>query len=610
MPARRHRDPAPGRARRCGQLEDALEAAGIPYRAETSSLVYGTREVRDLLVVAPRRRRPHRRARAGRPRCARRCFGCGDDDLYTFQVDHHGRWNHQAPLPETLPDRPPGRRRRCVARRRGTTRAVARAERAARPHRARAARARGRVRAPAAPRPLAPRPVRRRPGPRVLREEAERRRRCATSCAGPSCQAAEGARVVETVLPETDDDAVRILTIHGAKGLEFPITIVSGHDHRACIRRSGRAAAASRTTPTTYGPAARRSTSPPTSSTRYHADRRADGLPREAPAALRGRAPGRATTSSSRAPHRAQRPRRPTAVDPRRAAVGGGARTRRTGPGSTRPLADPLPAPSPPLAPVPSSAPGPSGSRHAITRSPTGSRRACGRPPRSRPRRPSAPARARPGLAKDARDLELPPWNKGRYGTAIGRAVHAVLQTVDLRHRRRHRRRPPPRRPRPRACSAGRTTSPRWPASRSRPNTVREAVAPSQLLARDVRRAPRSEAAHARGLRRPRLPHAPTGLVVVDYKTDAWRDEADLDAKVARYRLQGASYALALEGGDRASRWPAACSCSSAPAAPTNALVGDLARRRSRRYEHFSRRPPDPDEHEHATDRSGDDHQR
>src|SRR5262249_36621432 len=41
-------------------------------------------------------------------------------------------------------------------------------------------------------------------------------------------------------------------------------------------------------------------------------------------------------------------------------------------------------------------------------------------------------ARGDPGLAKDARDLELPPWNKGRYGTAVGRAVHAVLQTVDL----------------------------------------------------------------------------------------------------------------------------------------------------------------------------------
>lgn len=36
------------------------------------------------------------------------------------------------------------------------------------------------------------------------------------------------------------------------------------------------------------------------------------------------------------------------------------------------------------------------------------------------------------GLDKQARDLELPAWAKGRYGTAIGRAVHAVLQSVDL----------------------------------------------------------------------------------------------------------------------------------------------------------------------------------
>jgi len=41
-------------------------------------------------------------------------------------------------------------------------------------------------------------------------------------------QTAEGARVAESILPETDDDAVRMMTIHGAKGLEFPITIVSG----------------------------------------------------------------------------------------------------------------------------------------------------------------------------------------------------------------------------------------------------------------------------------------------------------------------------------------------------------------------------------------------
>ena len=36
------------------------------------------------------------------------------------------------------------------------------------------------------------------------------------------------------------------------------------------------------------------------------------------------------------------------------------------------------------------------------------------------------------------------------------------------------------------------------------------------------------------------------GLVVVDYKTDAWRTEADLDAKVERYRSSSSAYASAL----------------------------------------------------------------
>jgi ATP-dependent exoDNAse (exonuclease V) beta subunit len=36
------------------------------------------------------------------------------------------------------------------------------------------------------------------------------------------------------------------------------------------------------------------------------------------------------------------------------------------------------------------------------------------------------------------------------------------------------------------------------------------------------------------------------GFTVLDYKTDAFTDDADLDAKVARYRHQGAAYALAL----------------------------------------------------------------
>src|SRR5262249_46148384 len=36
------------------------------------------------------------------------------------------------------------------------------------------------------------------------------------------------------------------------------------------------------------------------------------------------------------------------------------------------------------------------------------------------------------GAAKGPRDLDLPPGTKGRYGSAVGRAVHAALQVVDL----------------------------------------------------------------------------------------------------------------------------------------------------------------------------------
>ena len=163
-----------------------------------------------------------------------------------------------------------------------------------------------------------------------------------------------------------------------------------------------------------------------------------------------------------------------------------------------------------------------------------------------------------PGLRKGARDLELPPWNKGRYGTAVGRAVHAVLQTVDL------------------ATGAGVD-----PASAAQAasegvigkeaeiaalaraaigsDVVRAAVAGgyrremyvaapfgSRLLEGYVDLVYRASSPFGHGASSPFRHGAGDGLVVVDYKTDAWDDDADLDAKLVQYRLQGASYALAL----------------------------------------------------------------
>jgi ATP-dependent exoDNAse (exonuclease V) beta subunit len=147
-----------------------------------------------------------------------------------------------------------------------------------------------------------------------------------------------------------------------------------------------------------------------------------------------------------------------------------------------------------------------------------------------------------PGLAKEARDIDLPPWQRGRYGTAIGRAVHGVLQSVDL------------------ATGSGLSTA-------CAAQAAAEGVLGSEHAIEALCRSALDSDILQHAARQPHwrevyvgVPYGDQvlegyidllyqdddGLVVVDYKTDSWRSDPDLDAKVDRYRVQLSAYAKAV----------------------------------------------------------------
>jgi ATP-dependent exoDNAse (exonuclease V) beta subunit len=149
-----------------------------------------------------------------------------------------------------------------------------------------------------------------------------------------------------------------------------------------------------------------------------------------------------------------------------------------------------------------------------------------------------------PGLHKRPGDLDLPPWRKGRYGTAIGRAVHGVLQVVDL------------------ATGAGLDDAVAAQAAAEgvigHEDHIR-ALARAALAAPSIKEAAASPHWREVHVAVPVGPgdrtlegyvdllyRSPRGLVIVDYKTGPAGAGDDLDTLVDGYRLQGASYALAV----------------------------------------------------------------
>jgi ATP-dependent exoDNAse (exonuclease V) beta subunit len=522
-------------------LEDALDAAGIPYRAEASSLVYRSREVRDLLTAARAADDPSDPlALVAALRSP--LFGCGDDDLWTWQ-QAGVRWNIFAPLPDTVPAGHPVRDAVTYLRRLHNDRTwLAPSE------------VLGRLAADRRMLEVAVGRPRARDVWRRLRFVIDQARawsdaehgglRAYLTWAGRQGQ--ETTRVAEAVLPETDTDALRILTVHAAKGLEFPVVILSGMSSRPGGLRSG---------VDVLWPAAggcafklRKDIQTGDFDMAKPVDEQMDSLER---VRLLYVACTRARDHLIVSLDRKVRQTEPDGDSSRTSAE------LLAGACADAPSAMPLEA-------VPAGT-GTSARSGSATEPPpyqdwyrdmTLIRERAARPAAmsaselegsqlsDAPRlaatdRLGEPADA--GLAKDARDLELPPWNKGRYGTAIGRAVHGVLQTVDL--------------------ATGRGLDDAVAAQ-----VLAEGVAEHGGIVAQLARAALGSAAVQHAASRPHwretyvgtvigervlegfidLIYRDDGLVIVDYKTDTVPAVA-LDRRVAFYRPQMAAYAAALQ---------------------------------------------------------------
>ena len=503
-------------------LEAALDDAGVPYRAETSSLVYASREVREVLLALAAVADPTDELATV---AALRSFvyGCGDDDLAHWRLGVGGRFSIRLEIPEGTDGHPVADGLRHLQQLHEARLWSTPAELLDR-----LIRERGVLETAIAT--GAPRDVWRRL--RFVIDQA----RAWVDAGGVDLRAylqwarlqgADNARVSETVLPETDDDSVRIMTIHGSKGLEFPVTVLAGMTTR--ISRPARGPSIS--FPPAADPVLRLSTD--VTSEGYDAWKPIDDQMDEHErlrllyvAATRARdhlvvclhrTGGKARTGASVVAEPALTTDLSTPIEPRPA--------RRSEP--SRPT--PVPIPDRETWSGLRAEALEAASARTVVAATTLAREAADA--------------ADPGLEKRPRDLDLPPWQKGRYGTAVGRAVHGVLQVVDL------------------ADGTGlhdAATAQAAAEGVANRQAIVENLAGHALNTSVAREAVSGDFWRELWVAAPIGGHLVEGyvdllyrtlggLVVVDWKTDHVEDDAAVSAKVARYRLQGAAYAAAVE---------------------------------------------------------------
>ncbi|MGZ0152785.1 UvrD-helicase domain-containing protein [Kribbella sp. WER1] len=397
-------------------LEDALDRADIPYRAEASSLVYQTAEVRDLLACARALGDPSDQL-ALVTTLRSPLFGCGDDDLFTWKRNG-GTFTLTSPVPDQLLTHPVGDAMEWLRRTYYAARWLTPSEVLAKIVADR------RMLEVAAIGPRA------RDAWRRIRFVVDQARAWSevehgglrSYLAWAAHQGEETSRVAEAVLPETDADAVRVMTIHAAKGLEFPIVILSGMTASPNRQRGVQVL-----WPPAGGYAVKLKSSVQTEDFDLvqPVDEQMDDYERRR---LLYVAATRARDHLIVSLHRSGNRRHTSNAE--LLATAGGVEAPHSTLFAGPPVPDREPTAAPDVAPPISRTEWESRAAAAQAASRLRSAQSASGLEGTGP--DATLTDVDPGTAKGPRDVELPPWSKGRYGTAIGRAVHAVLQVVDL----------------------------------------------------------------------------------------------------------------------------------------------------------------------------------